>query len=142
MISFFVPGKPVAQQRPRAFRRGERVGVYQPKVCAEYKNLVKMVATEAQDSWPIISGPVYISMTFYMQRPNSVSKKRRPYPTVKPDIDNLYKGVADALEWILYEADQQVVRALIDKRYADDGQKPGVAVVVTELKPQEGNDEM
>lgn len=39
--------------------------------------------------------------------------------TSRPDIDNLYKAVTDALNGIVYRDDSQITRAIMRKQYAE-----------------------
>ena len=132
---FFIPGKPVPQQRAKTiFRNGRVLGKYDPKQCVEYKQHVAAVAHKKWDEEPgiILAGPILIAMTFNLPKPKTAKRKS---PTVKPDVDNLYKGVADALEGIAYVHDQQIVFAMIEKRYAKDNDSVGVKVTIRELPP-------
>jgi Holliday junction resolvase RusA-like endonuclease len=69
--------------------------------------------------------PLGIRVEISLERPKSRTPKRYPLPTAKPDCDNVLKGIQDALESICYQADQQIVSATVQKRYAD---APGVTV--------------
>lgn len=66
---------------------------------------------------------VAVRAKFYMQIPASWSKKQRaaaegkPVP-VKPDIDNLVKGLFDAANGIVWKDDNQVVRCEAEKLYS------------------------
>jgi crossover junction endodeoxyribonuclease RusA len=61
--------------------------------------------------------PLSITLRFYFARPASVSPRKRPGMTVKPDGDKLLRAVLDALTGILYPDDAQVVRFAIEKLY-------------------------
>ena len=52
-------------------------------------------------------------------RPKSASVKKRPFMTVKPDIDNLEKLVKDAMKGIIYRDDSLVVGVHKFKQYAE-----------------------
>lgn len=41
--------------------------------------------------------PLIVRYRFTLKRPTSVSVRKRPYPIVRPDWDNLIKGTQDAL---------------------------------------------
>lgn len=121
-ILFFVPGPPVAQQRAKTrFKDGNVLGKYDPEKCKNYKALVKQMAWQAmtKEQFSCTDLPVRMEMTFFLPRAKSISKKKRPHPITRPDIDNLYKGVADGMEGIVYDRDEQVIVCTISKRYAD-----------------------
>lgn len=53
--------------------------------------------------------PLAIRLNFYFDRPASVSAKKRPAMTVKPDGDKLVRAVFDSLKGVLYHDDAQIV---------------------------------
>ena len=59
---------------------------------------------------------VRMNLTFILPRP--ASAKKRLYPNVKPDRDNLAYAVENALKGVLYEDDAMVVESRQVKRYA------------------------
>lgn len=60
--------------------------------------------------------PVRLTVSFFLQRPVSVPK-RRIAPTVKPDVDKLVRAVSDALTGIVWEDDAQIVEIVAQKSY-------------------------
>lgn len=134
MISFFVPGKPVAQSRPRFARRGKFVTAYDAAPAKDYKSWVKSRALEAMQAAGIsmISRdiPLRLQATINLAKPKS-RPKRHTLPTTKPDCDNVLKGLQDAMESIVYEADQQIVAVSVRKQYHVC---PGVMVTIQEFK--------
>lgn len=76
---------------------------------------------------PIASGPVWLEMIFWLKIPKSWPKLKRldaiagrVRPTGKPDVDNLCKIVADALNREVWTDDAQVVKLVAEKRYSLD----------------------
>jgi Holliday junction resolvase RusA-like endonuclease len=125
MIEFFVHGTPIAQGRPRAFRRGSMIGFYDPK---ESKGWKAEVAKSVGIIAPFPSGmPLKLSVRFYLEKPKSV---KRLHPTVKPDLDNYVKAVMDALKDV-WGDDCQVVQITASKEYS---LTPGAWVVIKEYK--------
>ena len=51
--------------------------------------------------------------------------------TSKPDCDNVLKGLQDAMESIVYQADQQIVKVSVLKEYSTT---PGVTITIQEFK--------
>ena len=83
--------------------------------------------------------PLRVSLEFVMPRPkvhwaaNGKDVKpsyRDASHSVKPDADNLAKAVLDVLEGILFEADQQVIRLDVLKRYETEPGQHGVRIQV------------
>jgi Holliday junction resolvase RusA-like endonuclease len=66
-------------------------------------------------------GAVEVRILFGILRPESVSVKKRPHPTVKPDVDKLTRTVFDAISSVLYRDDAQVVHLQVRKVYVVDG---------------------
>jgi len=79
--------------------------------------------------WPhgVLTGPVALDMTFTLVRPRSVSAKRRPQPTVKPDLSKLFRCAEDAMTGIVWHDDAQVTEATVRKVY---GETPGLACTI------------
>ena len=131
-IEIYIPGKAVAQSRPRFARRGNHVATYDAAPSRDYKSWVKHCALEVmkQKAMQIIPRdiPLKIILTVNVERPKSCPKSR-PLPVTKPDLDNTLKTIQDALEGIAYQADQQIVSISATKRYADSG---GVTVILTD----------
>lgn len=64
--------------------------------------------------------PIGLEIEFGFVRPKSVSEKKRPFHTVKPDIDKLGRAILDALTNVAYKDDSQVTQLLLKKKYADE----------------------
>lgn len=127
-LSFFVPGEPKGQPRPKAFARkfGNKwsARVYDPGMAENWKSQIAIAAkgtfTEA------ITGPVRLELFFNMPRPkshyrsNGELKATAPgWHIVKPDSDNLEKAAMDALTQIgVWLDDSQVCEKLTRKNYA------------------------
>ena len=133
MIEFFVPGKPVAQSRPRFARRGNFVQTYDATPAKDYKSWIKSCALDHMDQFsvPMFTRDIPLVMILVVNVERPKAKKKALFPVTKPDCDNFAKGVMDALESILYQADQQIVRLVVSKHYSD---RPGVTVTISEAK--------
>ena len=59
---------------------------------------------------------VRIDMVFYLEKPQSVAKKRT-HLVVKPDCDKLARATTDSLTGIIYADDAQIVGLSAFKRY-------------------------
>lgn len=125
-ISFIVPGVPIPKGRARAFVRNGVVIHVTPEKTASYENLVKVKALEAMQGQQPIEGPVCLELTLLFTPPASWSKKKTAdalcgfvFPTSKPDIDNVLKGICDAMNEVVFRDDKQVCDVHIVKRYAE-----------------------
>lgn len=135
-LKLTIPGEPCAQGRPRFSTVGGFVKAYDPAKSRNYKAFVKYIAThEAQkQGWRYTELPLSISVTAYLPIAASKSKKFKSaaiegfeLPTKKPDIDNLFKAVTDAMSGLLYKDDKQIVSAEIKKLY---GEEPRLEVLL------------
>lgn len=125
-IAFVIPGTPVGKGRPKFARRGAFVTTYTPEKTANYENLVKLAAAEAMQGRAIIDGAVAVAIALFVTPPASWSQKKQraalehvTMPTSKPDVDNVIKGIFDAMNDIVFRDDKQVVDLSVQKRYAE-----------------------
>jgi len=131
---FFVPGKTKAAQMARTVRNSKtgKVHSFRPKETTEFKNLIKHYANEA--GVKMMEGPVYLRLIIAAPMRGKPLKTRRKPPewkTTTPDRDNYEKSVQDALKWIAYKDDAQVVCGPVQKIYlGDDGLQPGMVVIL------------
>lgn len=132
-VSFFVPGLPVAQPRQRVAVVGGRARNYTPgsSPVHAFKAAVRL-------AWPdaaIAAGPVKVWMAFTFPRPKSKTRKTNvaEFHTTKPDVDNLFKSVADALTGLAWRDDSQIAVAEVEKFVAGDDCKVGVWIRIWSL---------
>jgi Holliday junction resolvase RusA-like endonuclease len=68
--------------------------------------------------YPPISGPTVVRFYFTLALPKSVTLKRRPFPSVKPDCTKLVRGTEDEFTQSgIWEDDARIVSTLISKAY-------------------------
>ena len=130
---FNIAGKVQAKQRPRFNGKF----AYTPKETIAYENWVKTCFFDKYKGVQPLENPLKVKIIAYYEIPKSASKKKRQqmlenqiFPTVKPDTDNIAKGVLDSLNGIAYLDDKQVVKLEVEKYYS---QVPSVAVMIEEL---------
>ncbi|WP_054677324.1 RusA family crossover junction endodeoxyribonuclease [Lacticaseibacillus sharpeae] len=138
MISIVIPIEPVAQGRPKFARMGQAVRAYDPAKSRKYKALVAGYAREQYTAQPL-GGALNLQVTFYRPIQTSGSKRLKHdkvvgavLPTVKPDLDNYFKAVTDALKGIVWVDDNQIVSVDMRKLY---GTKPRTEIEIKEIKP-------
>lgn len=153
-IQFWVPGAPKPKGRPRVVRdEAGRVRTFTPDETKAYEAAVRFAYQRAlmnsapgaklglcvkmtapgltprgrrrtRWEWRVLpyfnDGPLGVDLTFYM-------------PDARPvDCDNLGKAVLDACNVAAWRDDSQIVRLLIEKRFAVAGDEPGVRVHISE----------
>lgn len=114
-MKIIVRGKALPQERPRFFRRGNFVGAYDPGKSKDWKLDIKVQALNRGAT--IQAGALFLRVDFYILRPASVSEKKRPFPNVRPDLDNYIKAVKDALNGVCWKDDGQIVQLISTKAY-------------------------
>lgn len=140
MITFFIPGEPVAKGRARSFIRNGRIGHYTPEKTESYELRVALGATAAMGGIALLTGPLVMSVKATFSIPKSWTKKRReahvskPEAVIKkPDLDNILKSVADGMNGVVYADDAQISEFSECKKVYGD--MPGVLVKVWEAAP-------
>ena len=123
---FTVLGNPRGKARPRTVRL--KTGAshsFTPKETVQYENLI--VTEYRQQVGKRFPDEALLDMRIcaYFQIPKSISQKKRlamelgeDRPAKTPDVDNILKIVADALNSIAYRDDKQIVDAQIRKFYS------------------------
>lgn len=134
-VSFCVHGVPKPAGSKRAFQHrhtGRIVVTDANKNSREWKNLVADAAVEAMHrpgdhkrDGELLDGPLLLSLIFMVPRPKGHygAKGLRPsaprFPTVKPDLLKLARGVEDALSGVVYRDDAQIVSESLQKAYGE-----------------------
>ncbi len=153
-ISFTVPGVPIAWPRAKVSAHIIRVAgklkavatMYVPETedIKKFKHDVVFAArgamherdTPASPTYPLAT-PCAMALTFVMPRTKAMTTVRKPmnreWFNHKPDIDNLSKGVLDALNGVVYMDDRQVCKLHVIKIYASGAEPPALHVVISEL---------
>lgn len=129
MYELTIPGEPVAKGRPRVGRHG----TYTPEKTKNYETLVKELFF-IEHKQLMLEGHLQLEIKAYFGIPKSSTKKVREKmiggslrPTKRPDIDNVVKSIADALNGVAYADDSQIVTLVASKHYSD---QPRVELVI------------
>lgn len=135
-VDFVIQGKVQAKQRPRFNRYSGKT--YTPNETIAYENWVKTCYLEKYKDKELMEKPLRVTIKAYFEIPKSTSKKRKQQmlnneilPTVKPDTDNIAKGVLDSLNGIAYKDDKQVVKLEVEKYYSENAY---VTVMIEEIE--------
>ena len=139
-MKILIPGKPIAQKRPRFFRRGDHVGTYSEQQSEAGKWLL---SARGQIPKPI-EGPIEMFCEFVFDRPkshygtgknSSMLKPSSPaYHTNRIDVDNLLKFCNDCLNTEAYKDDSQIVELTGLKRWADTGESAMTIISMLDLE--------
>ena len=134
-IHFTVSGLPMGKERSRArvLPGGKireytpaKTGAYEARVMEAYRQQVGPFRYEDDE-------PIVICIIAYYQIPSSATKRKKEQmlsgdivPICRPDDDNIWKIIADALNHgVAYKDDSRIVTGYVTKRYSD---RPRVSV--------------
>jgi Holliday junction resolvase RusA-like endonuclease len=119
VVEFFVSGDPVAKQSFRVLRKG---GGYIGRNVRSWQERVSQRAYEAMQGQAPARGWIEVELDFVLDHNRRV------------DIDNLTKGVLDALRKVVYVDDVQINHLHVHKR---GGRRSGVYILVSEVSEEE-----
>ena len=142
-LRFQVQGNPIAQPRTRATTRRRTDGrvvasVYSPANAPIQRWKVEVATAYALAGRELepLAGVVHLDLHFLFARPQRLCRKNAPdcrIPHVgKPDLDNLAKGVLDALNGLAWADDRQVSLLMLRKSYVARDEEPGMLVEISE----------
>ena len=90
-----------------------------------WKQEVSAAASMAY-SGKLLEGPLFVTFSFYRVRPKGHLKKdgnltsSAPlYPTTRPDLLKVARGIEDSLTGVIYKDDSQIVNEVLEKLYGD-----------------------
>lgn len=140
-VTFHVPGKPQGKARARTVHSPNvnHTLSYTPEKDLLYENLIKNRFLNQAGGFYIERGnSVTLRIVARFLPPKSTSKKKQQQmlegdilPLKKPDMDNIVKVVADALNGVAYHDDTQIVLVEAKKVYSAI---EGLDVTVEEYK--------
>lgn len=146
MIEFEIHTTAIPQPRPKARRIGPGIQIYTPN--SGPIKLYKAAIAEAfkqvvGEGFEPLKGPLRLSILFVFERPYARMKEEAHI--IKPDLDNLAKGIMDALNGIAWHDDSQVVSLILGKDWAlthlggKSGRKleSGMSCISVEIKTKE-----
>lgn len=145
IISFFVPGCPIAQPRIKArgvFARGRVFArVYEPggktSPVRQWKSDLQAEAYKHVNG-SLLAGPLALKATFFFPRPQRLNRSKDPVGPipydVKPDIENVLKALMDSMTGIIYNDDRQIASICVEKFFARKGGDPGTRVEISEIQ--------
>jgi len=126
---FTIPGKPIPKARPRFYKRGKFVKVYNSQEKEEGEFALNAFESLIKVGGKKLSGPVFLDIIFHLKRPKShygtgknseTLKKNAPkFHVSKPDVDNLVKFVMDSLNKVTWYDDSQVFQVIGRKEYSE-----------------------
>lgn len=137
MIAFTVIGDPAPQGSKRHVGHG--VMIESSKRVKPWREAVAAAAFAARDGRPPLDGPLALTVTFYLPKPASLSKRVTSLgPFRKPDIDKLIRSTLDAITTAGAIADDaRIVRIVAEKRFTPVAGHAGAEITVAPAISQE-----
>ena len=137
MFNIFIPGKPRGKGRPRLGKNC----TYTDSKTREYEGLVKWTFKQKYGNVKPVAEkvPVAVFIIAYYKQLKGFTKAEKAavidgtlLPTVKPDGDNIAKIILDSLNKLAFNDDNQVVKLVVEKRYAICDDDVGAKVFITD----------
>lgn len=143
-LTFDVYGRPAPQGSKRYVGGNRAQGgrfIEASKYLPAWRKAILEAALIAMDEqgWEKVSGPVEVDVTFYLERPSTISRSSRPWPIKPPDLDKLVRSLDSLTDAGVWDDDGQMVHVIAWKCYADT-REPGATVKVTPIVGGEGLD--
>lgn len=124
MIHLIIDQKPLPKERPRFNTKSGHA--YTPSKTAKYESHIKFAA-KCVCQRPF-EGPVEVRLVFNFLKAKS---SKLNHVTKRPDIDNLTKGVLDALNGVAFIDDAQIIKLYCEKNFSA---VENIEITVHELK--------
>lgn len=132
-VDFTIDGEPEGKARPRFNTKTGRA--YTTDRTRMYEDYTKLLYRSQIKHF--FEGYIRLTVKAYYKIAKSDSKKIKEQkranilrPSKKPDIDNVYKLIADALNDIAYKDDTQIIEGAFYKYYSDN---PRVEVTIESI---------
>lgn len=109
VINLKIPIDVIPQGRPRVVK----FRAYDPPKCAKFKSDFATLVKAAFKDDKLLNYPLKVEIKIFRNF-------KRPTARRYGDIDNLAKGILDALNGILWQDDSQIVSLKVDKYVTDD----------------------
>lgn len=135
VVSFVVPGEPVAKGRPRFTANGH---AYTPEKTTNYETLVRWEYHLQTNGFRFADeAELGMRVEAFFDIPKSKSKRAQHdmeiglvHHTKRPDADNLLKAIADALNHVAYKDDSAICYVEVTKKYS---RTPCARITIWEL---------
>lgn len=132
-MTFDVFGRP-APQGSKRYVGGNRASggrfIEASKYLPAWRQAVKEAAIVAKGEAETLTDAVEVSVSFFLERPKSITVTKRPLPIVVPDLSKLIRAIEDSMtDAGVWADDSQVIKITAYKFYADD-REPGCRITV------------
>lgn len=122
MIHLSIDIKPIPKARPRFTRNGH---TYTPATTLKFESHIRQFA-KARTTRPL-EGALEVDLKFNFLKAKT---SKLTAHTKRPDLDNLIKGVLDALNGVGFVDDAQIVKLTAEKNFSD---RDFIEITINEL---------
>jgi Holliday junction resolvase RusA-like endonuclease len=139
-IRIVLLGEPVAMARARITKNGNFTPAKQRNTMAALRIEAQRAMHNSNYGLAVFDEPLRMDLRAEFAIPKRMHKQDQPLamsgnirPAKRPDIDNLYKLAADALNGVVYRDDALIVEANIRKVYSGE---PKIVITVQPVFPE------
>lgn len=132
-IEFWVAGAAVPQPRAGPGRGGHMIMAPDASGIRVWRSTLRAMAQIEMQDRAMLTGPIRLMAQFIFKRPKrlgDINEIEKLLHDQRPDWDNLGKAVSDAFKLVVWDDDGRVSTAIMRKRFAKVGEKPGALVRV------------
>lgn len=132
MIQAFVQGVPQPQGSKNAYVRGHRAVIVEAnKKLAPWRRSVAEALEAANASCEPLEGAVTLEVVFFMPQART---NRKPFPSQKPDLDKMIRGIGDAATQSgCLQDDSQIVEIVAHKFWASEELPQGALITISKF---------
>ncbi|SDR77117.1 RusA family crossover junction endodeoxyribonuclease [Corynebacterium timonense] len=124
LLDCFIPGVPATQGSKRHVGNGRLVEM--DKKLPTWRETIRLICRTKYKGEPI-DAPVFVSVTFYLDRPKRPKFDR---PATPGDLDKYMRALGDGLTGVVLKDDARIVHWDARKEYAPDSHMTGAHVTV------------
>lgn len=138
IIVFGTPAPQGSKKYVGLANSGRGILVESSKKVRPWRQDVKAAAEAMRDGGATIDEPVRVRMVFTLPKPTSAPKRKRTYPSKKPDLSKLVRSTEDALtDAGIWRDDSRVVECVARKVFPNEDEEslsaPGVRIEIERL---------
>ena len=116
-------------------KQGRGIMVESSKKVRPWRQDVKAAAEAVRADGPMLDEPLRVRMVFTMPKPASAPKRKKTYPSKKPDLSKLVRSTEDALtDAGIWRDDSRVVECTARKVFPNEDPEalsaPGVRIEI------------
>ena len=132
MIQAFVPGIPQPQGSKNAYVRGQRAVIVEAnKKLMPWRKSVSEALEAANVSCQPLEGALTLEVVFFLPQART---NKKPYPSQKPDLDKMIRGIGDAATQSgCIEDDAQIVEIVAHKLWASEELPQGALITISKF---------